>query len=176
MAFQAAPTIQTDRLILRAHQLSDYDACCSMWSSPVVTRFIGGTPSSKQETWFRMLRYAGHWSLMGYGYWAIEEKLSKHMIGELGFADFKRDVNPSFQGFPEFGWALRPEFHQKGFATEALKSVLNWTDQEFKWKRTVCMISPENFPSIKLAEKVGYQRYDRLDFSGKDTFLFERTR
>ena len=45
-----------------------------MWSDAEVTRFIGGKPLSGEEVWARILRYAGHWSMLGYGYWLIEEK------------------------------------------------------------------------------------------------------
>ena len=37
----------------------------------------------------------GLWSLLGFGYWAIEEKAAGGFVGELGFADFKRDIEPS---------------------------------------------------------------------------------
>ena len=47
-----------------------------MWADPAVTRFIGGRVFNREEVWARLLRYAGHWQWMGYGFWAIEEKES----------------------------------------------------------------------------------------------------
>jgi RimJ/RimL family protein N-acetyltransferase len=61
---------------------------------------------------------------LSYGYWAVEEKTSGRYVGELGFADFKRDIVPSIEGMPELGWALVPQFHGKGYATEALRAAV----------------------------------------------------
>jgi RimJ/RimL family protein N-acetyltransferase len=65
---------------------------------------------------------------MGYGYRAVEEKESKRYVGELGFADFKRGILPSVEGLPEIGFALIVQAHGKGYATEALKTVVAWAD------------------------------------------------
>ena len=70
-----------------------------MWADPAVTRFIGGKPSTVEESWTRLLRHAGHWNLLGFGYWAIEEKESGRFIGQAGFAYHQR-----VSGLPEIGW------------------------------------------------------------------------
>ena len=53
-----APVIETQRTILRAHRLEDFDAYAAMWADPVVTRFIGGKPRTREESWMRFLRHA----------------------------------------------------------------------------------------------------------------------
>jgi RimJ/RimL family protein N-acetyltransferase len=65
-----APTIETERLILRAHRKDDYLALAAMWAESQVGQFILGRPATAEESWHRLLRYAGHWSLMGFGFWA----------------------------------------------------------------------------------------------------------
>jgi RimJ/RimL family protein N-acetyltransferase len=93
---------------------------------------------------------------MGYGYWAVEEKASGRYIGELGFADFKRDNRPSIEGLPEIGWALKLEAHGKGYATEALKAAVAWGDSHLDSTRTACIIHRDNHRSLRVAEKLGY--------------------
>jgi RimJ/RimL family protein N-acetyltransferase len=168
------PVIETNRLILRGHRLDDFSDCVAMWSDPIVTRFIGGKPFSEEETWARLLRYAGHWSLMGFGYWAIEEKDTHSFVGELGFADFKRDIEPSIKGMPELGWALISRVHGKGYATEAVRAVVAWGEQHFGSARTVCIIRPENVASIRVAEKCGYRELQRTAYKGHATIIFAR--
>jgi RimJ/RimL family protein N-acetyltransferase len=168
------PLLETERLVLRAHRLADLDACTTMWGDPVVTRYIGGKPSTREEVWSRLLRYAGHWSLMGYGYWAIEDKSFGRFVGEAGFADFKRDITPSLGDDPEIGWALTPAAHGKGYATEIVAALLEWGDANLSSKRTVCLIHPDNSPSIYVAKKCGYKEFARTNYKGAPTILFRR--
>jgi RimJ/RimL family protein N-acetyltransferase len=155
-AFTAAPTIETERLRLRAHGVDDFADCVAMWSEPDVVRYTIGEPSPPQRTWSRMLTYRGHWALLGFGYWALEERVSGRYIGELGFADFKRAMKLSLDGMPELGWALVPWAHGRGFATEALRAVVAWGDEQIESSRTVCIIRRENQRSFRVAEKLGY--------------------
>jgi RimJ/RimL family protein N-acetyltransferase len=170
----AIPALETDRLTLRGHTLDDFSECVAMWADPEVTRYIGGRPSAEDEVWTRLHRYVGHWVLLGFGYWVVREKQTGRFVGEVGFADFKRAVEPSFGGAPEIGWVLSPWAHGKGFATEAVRAAIAWGDAHFGRVRTVCMISPENVPSIRVAEKCGYKEFARTIFKGDDTLLFER--
>jgi RimJ/RimL family protein N-acetyltransferase len=156
-SYTIAPLIETERLRLRPHQATDFADCVAMWSDPVVVRYTIGEPSPAQKTWIRILAYRGHWVLLNYGYWAVAEKSSGRYIGELGFADFKRDIVPSIDGMPELGWALAPQFHGKGYATEALRAVVAWGDQRFAGGRTACIIHPDNRPSFRVAEKLGFK-------------------
>jgi len=168
------PVIETARLRLRAHTPADLPACAAMWADEGVTRYIGIKPSTLQETWSRMLRYAGLWAFLGYGYWAIEELASREFIGELGFADFKRDGLAALEGVPELGWALASHAHGKGYATEAVGAVLGWADVHLQAPRTVCLISAENGRSIRVAEKSGYRKIDELPYGGTTALIFER--
>jgi RimJ/RimL family protein N-acetyltransferase len=170
----AIPGIETERLIFRSHRLEDFGDSAAMWGDPEVTRYIGGRPFSNEEVWTKLLRYVGHWSVMGFGYWVIREKATGRFVGEVGFADFKRDLEPSLEGAPEIGWALAPWAHGKGFATEAVRASVAWGVTYFESGRTVCLISPENLASIRVAEKCGYQEFKRTTYKGHPTILFER--
>ena len=161
---------------MRGHRLDDFAACAAMWADPIVTRYIGGKPFSEEEVWARLLRYVGHWALLGFGYWAIEEKDTGEFIGELGFADFKRDMEPSIKGVPELGWVLASKAHGKGYATEAVRAAVAWGETHFGKARTVCIIHPENLASIRVAEKCGYKEFQHVTYKGHATLLFNRVR
>lgn len=151
-----APTLHTDRLILRAHRRDDFEALARMWADPTVTRHIGGKPATRQESWFRLLRYGGLWPMLGFGYWAITDRASGQYLGDAGLADFQRGMGPGFDGVPEAGWALVPEAFGHGLATEAMQQVLAWADGTLRADRTVCMIDPGNAASTRVAHKLGF--------------------
>ncbi len=166
------PPLHTARLLLRAPALSDFDACLAMWSHPTVTRFISGRASSGEEVWARLLRYLGHWAVFGYGFWIVEDRVTGAFLGEVGFGDFHRELEPSFGGTPEMGWVLAPAAHGRGVATEAVNAALAWSDERFA--RTGCIIAPENTPSLRVAEKVGFRETLRTTYKGEPTGVFER--
>lgn len=172
----SAPTIDTARLTLRAHTLADVDDCVTMWADPDVTRQIGGRPSTPEETWARVLRYAGMWSVLGLGYWTLRERGTGRFVGEAGLADFRRDITPPLGGAPEAGWALATWAHGRGFATEAVRAVLAWADANLPAPRTVCMITPANAASVRVAEKCGYREWTRTTYKDADVLLYERPR
>jgi len=167
------PVLETERLRLRGHTPGDLDASAAMWADESVVRFIGGTPSTREECWRRILLYAGHWHTLGFGYWLIEDKGSGEFLGEGGFADFQRGLPPPFDA-PEQGWALAPAAQGKGVATEAVRAMIAWAEPHFQRSDFVCMIKPENTPSLRVAEKTGYTEYLRTYYKGAPTVLLQR--
>jgi RimJ/RimL family protein N-acetyltransferase len=168
------PVLETERLNLRGHRLDDFAAYAAMWADPVVTRHIGGKPIPEEESWSRFLRQAGHWALLGFGYWVVEEKSTGTFAGEIGFANLRRVLEPPLGETPEIGWVLASLFHGKGYATEAVRAAVAWGDRHFGESRTACIIHPGNLASIRVAEKCGYRESLRTTYKGQPTILFVR--
>jgi RimJ/RimL family protein N-acetyltransferase len=175
-SFSLAPVVETERLRLRGHTARDLPNALPLWNDPIVTRFIGGRPYTREEVWQRLQRYAGSWVLLGHGFWAIEEKATGAFIGEIGIMDAKREIFPPFGDDRELGWALAPEAHGKGYASEALGVVLDWERERFNAPCVVALIDPDNAPSIKLARKFGFTERARTTYKDVPTIQFERRR
>jgi len=174
MSNREIPVIETARLRLRGYVAEDLAACAALWGDPEVTRYIMGKPLTGEEVWSRLLRHAGHWQWLGFGYWAVEEKSSGTFIGELGFVDYKRATEPAFIGVPELGYSLVARVHGNGYATEGLQAAVAWGDEHFKKSRTVCIVNPENGASLRVAEKCGYREYGRGKYKERPIVMLER--
>jgi RimJ/RimL family protein N-acetyltransferase len=168
------PIVETERLRLRGHSIEDFTQCAAMWADPVVTRYVGGKPFTEEEAWARLLRYAGHWRLLGYGYWMVQDKNTGDFLGEVGFADYKRELQPSLNGVPEIGWALASRAHGRGYATEAVRAAVAWGDENFKSAPTACIIAPDNAASLRVALKCGYKESHSATYKGRATLVFVR--
>src|SRR5215207_5017571 len=173
------PSLDTGRLTLRPHTLADFDDSAAMWGDSRVVQHILGKPLTAEEVWTRLLRYAGSWSVLGIGYWVVREKTTGLFVGEVGFSDLRRDITPPLGKLPEAGWVLSSAAHGRGFATEAVLATLNWADSQkddeyFGSGRTVCIISPTNTASLKVAEKCGYRETSRGTYREQDTVILER--
>jgi RimJ/RimL family protein N-acetyltransferase len=171
-----APVLETPRLILRGHRAADLGDSLAMWSDPAVTRFISGRPLPRGDVWLRLLRYAGSWALLGYGFWLVQDRATGAFVGEVGFHELKRDTLPSFAGTPEIGWGLSPAFQGRGLAREAVEAALAWGDDRIDSNRTVCMVHPENAASVRLAQVFGFKPTAAVVYKGGTMTLFERHR
>ncbi|HEX5870568.1 MAG TPA: GNAT family protein, partial [Longimicrobium sp.] len=97
-------------------------------------------------------------------------------VGDMGLADFRREVTPPLGDAPEAGWVLAPWAHGRGFATEAVRAVLAWADAHLAAPRTVCLIAPENAASLHVAEKCGFREYARGTYKGEESIILQRDR
>ncbi|MEO1252117.1 MAG: GNAT family N-acetyltransferase [Pseudomonadota bacterium] len=158
------PAIESERLILRGHRLTDFASIRDMWGDPEVTRYIGGKPRPEEDAWIKFLRASGFWVHLGYGYWIVEEKEGGHIVGEIGFGDFKRAMRPLLTGNMEAGWAFAASAHGKGYATEALRAALDWASRNFPDETIHCIIEKENAASLRVAEKCGFSYIGVADY------------
>ena len=172
----AAPVLETARLRLRGFTLDDFSRSEAMWADPVVVRYIRPTGFTEEESWARMLRHVGHWVLLGYGYWVVEDKLTGEFLGEAGFANFHRHTEPPLlKDVPEAGWVFRAEVHGRGYATETLAALVAWADSHFN-AETACIIHHQNLASIRVAEKNGYRAKQFIKYRGEEVMMYTRGR
>ena len=170
------PTLETPRLRLRAYALEDFEAYAALWAEPAVVRFIGGAPLSREAAWVRFLRQIGLWYHLGFGFFAIEEKASGALIGEAGFHDLHRALEPSIEGTMEAGWGLTGRMQGRGLAEEAMRAALDWAERHGTGSRFTCIIHPDNGASLHVAGKLGFTPFDRALYNGHPVVLMERPR
>lgn len=168
------PVIETPRLKLRGRTLEDFPAYAAMWGAPEVARHTTVTPLSREDAWGKFARMAGFWALAGYGFWLVEERATGAMIGEIGLADFRREISPALDGMPEFGWVLAPAAHGKGYAKEAAAAAIGWAEEKFPQTTFCCIIDPENAPSIAVAAALDFKPAGSATYKGKAISVFHR--
>ena len=168
--------VETERLILRIYDLGHFPGFLDLSSDPDTFRFSERGPMSCEEAWARLLRHVGHWSALGYGPFAIEDKESGRFAGEAGFCDFRRGLGPQFDGAPEAFWAIAGWARGRGYATEAAAAALDWMEGRFGTERSVCLIHHRNKASLNVAAKLGYGAFGRCRYRGYPALLHERPR
>ncbi len=169
------PRIETERLVLDGHRSEDLDPLAAMWADACVVRHVGGRASTRQESWFRLLRYRGLWPVLGYGYWAVRERQSGRFVGDVGFADFKSGAEPSIDGRIEAGWVLAGWTHGRDYATEAMAAALHWLDSATPHRSVVCLVDASNVASLRVAEKCGFSRIGSARIGAAESILLDRT-
>jgi RimJ/RimL family protein N-acetyltransferase len=170
--------ITTERLVLRPVTVADFESYLPMWVEQAMS---GGLVSplpiqNAEQVWARVLRWIGHWHMFGFGPFVAIERATGELCGEVGFGYFRRGHGADFDNEPEAMWKIANAFQGRGLAREAMEASLDWFDGRPESRRTVCMIDPDNVPSVALAEKLDFAPFTRSDYHGKELVLFERLR
>jgi RimJ/RimL family protein N-acetyltransferase len=166
------PTLETQRLTLTAPTSTDFADIAAMWGDPIVVRHIGGVPFSEEDCWARLLKYVGHWHLMGFGTWIVREK-NGDFVGEVGLFDLHRMIEPKLE-LPEVGWVLAARAHGKGFATEAVQRALAWGEQQLGVRTFSAIIDVGNTASLRVASKCGFREYTRSAYKDHPVVMLRR--
>jgi RimJ/RimL family protein N-acetyltransferase len=148
-------TLETERLLLRPFRQTDLEAYAAMCADPEVMRYLGDRAVlNREDAWRQLAMLVGHWSLRGFGNWAVEERASGQLLGRAGLH------YPEGWPEPEVNWALGRPYWGRGFAFEAVKVVLAHAFNTLNWERAMSLIDPQNHRSIRLAQRLG-ERFER---------------
>ncbi len=103
----------------------------------------------RSDAWRSLAISIGHWTLRGYGTWAVERKADGALVGRVGL------INP--EGWPglELGWTLGRPYWGQGYASEAAAAALRYAflTQPVTWM--ISLIDPDNKASQAVAERIG---------------------
>ena len=96
------------------------------------------------------------------------------LLGMVSLFTAFRALDPDFGDTPEMGWIFDRSVHGKGIAFEACARALLWADETLAAPSYPAIISLENTASMKLAERLGFQRQADATYRGEPIALFRR--
>ena len=171
---RSAPTLETERLRLRAWRRDDRENYFNILQEPAVFRHFGPEPMGMEECWRRLMAAAGGWQLNGFGGWAAERKSDGKLLGMTALFTAWRDLVPQFGDEPEMGWIFATEAHGQGLAGEACRAVIEWAEANMEPTPIWAIIAPANAPSLKLADKLGFEPVHETPYHGEPTLVLKR--
>jgi RimJ/RimL family protein N-acetyltransferase len=140
--------IETERLVLRAPRIEDFDGYAELHGDEEAARYIGGH-MPRAAAWRKFLQQPGAWLVQGFGMFSVLDRSSGEWLGQLG------PWRP--EGWPgnEVGWSFRRAAWGRGFATEAAVVAIDWAFDNLGWDDVIHCIDPANAPSQALARRLG---------------------
>ncbi len=142
------PTLETERLTLRAPRLADLAPLTAFFATPD-SHFVGG-PMGAGDTQRAMLATIGSWALYGFGLWHIAETATDRFLGWTGL------LQRADKSEPGFAWTVLPADQGKGFATEAARAALVHIRADLGRDAPATYIDENNAPSRAVARKLGF--------------------
>jgi ribosomal-protein-alanine N-acetyltransferase len=144
-------TIETDRLTLRPMVVSDIDAMLTIFTDPPVMAAFGLTSFSRQQMEGWVQRNLDHQEKFGYGLFSVILKSSGKLIGDCGL----EQMEVADEQVAELGYDFHSDYWHQGYATEAAAAVRDYGFNELNLARLVSIIRVGNYPSKRVAERVG---------------------
>ncbi|MBU5213233.1 GNAT family N-acetyltransferase [Heyndrickxia oleronia] len=90
---------------------------------------------------------------LGWGVWLVINKENNTIIGDIGFKG-----KPNLENTVEVGYGIIPSAQNKGYATEAVKEIINWAFTNDDVDKVVAECLHDNIPSIKVLEKLNMNK------------------
>ena len=141
------PTLESDRLLLRAPSMDDFEPFADFYASDRA-KFVGG-PLDRENAWRMLAMEIGHWTLAGFGRWTAVEKATETPVGLVGL--FAPEGWPE----PEIGYDLFAGHEGKGYATEAALVARAHAYDTLAWPTAISLIKPANAGSKAVAARMG---------------------
>ncbi len=143
--------LKTERLVIRRFCMNDAAACFPFMSDEQGMYLDGCKPFHimDEDYWERMELFEER-----EGQYVIVLQSINEVIGTINvFDDDSRAVSSK-----EIGYAISPKYQRNGYAYEAISAIVNLLQNDLLFDVVVAGVLPENIPSIKLLEKLGFSR------------------
>ena len=151
--------LETERLLLRPFTTDDVPFILTLLNEPSFLQYIGDKKVRNLDDARQYLSNGpiASYERNGFGLGLVELKETQTPIGMCGL--LKRDELPD----PDIGFAFLPDFWNKGFAFEAAAAVMKDAQERLKLGRILAIVNPDNYPSMKLLERLGLNFERMLD-------------
>jgi RimJ/RimL family protein N-acetyltransferase len=165
----AAAELETSRLVLRRWGAEDAEALVRWHGDPVLMANMGFV-STREQSEAVAERFLAHWDEHGFGWMTVWEKETDTLVGRSGLA-FHR----AWPRDPEVGWLIDTPWQGRGYATEAGAACLAH-GFSLGFDRIVSICMPENAPSRRVMEKLGFRVWHELHDTKLDLTLLVHLR
>jgi [ribosomal protein S5]-alanine N-acetyltransferase len=160
--------LETERLLLRPVEESDFEDLCELYADPDVMRYLArGHPLTRDETRERLDRMLAHWQDHGYGIWSVFHRADGEYVGRCGI------VTTHALGAPEVAYTFYRRFWGRGLATEACRRVVEHGFEVLLLPRLLGVARVENVGSQRVMVKLGMASRKNFEYEGFEAVLYE---
>ena len=170
------PTIETERLIIRAIIPEDAQGMFELDSSPEVHRYLGNQPIKTFEESVGAIQFIrDQYESAGIGRWAVVEKISGKFVGWTGFKVNPGYINGVHEVF-DLGYRFVESAWGKGYATETSIACMQYAFDNLKYDPIYGMADIHNASSNKILKKMGMKYINEFDFDGDPHYFYSITK
>jgi len=162
--------LETERCLIREMCVEDLDALYEIYADESVSRYTENLFEDREKEKQYIKDYQKNiYAYYGFGIWVVVRKTDGKLIGRAGY-----HYRPGFE-YPELGFVFGVPYQKQGYALEVCKSLMGICKSAYDFDGVQALTEPENTASIKLLEKLGFIRTDKLVLDEKKYFYYVNT-
>ena len=146
--------LETERLLMRPIKTGDRDEIFAYRRDKEINQYQGWIPETLEDVDVFIGKISNQINVPeSWFQFVIIEQASRKIVGDLGI----HFIDPENKQV-EIGCTLNMCFQNRGYATEAVKRVIDYLFNELKKHRITTSIDPGNINSIRLVERIGFRK------------------
>jgi [ribosomal protein S5]-alanine N-acetyltransferase len=157
--FNKFPVLEVDKYVLRELSVHDVKPFFAYLSDPLVNKYISDedTPKSLPAAEDEIRYWADLFNYKRSIYWAIAEQKTNKIIGTCGFNVWSRTHSRT-----EVSYDLARAYWGKGIMTRCVRAICDYAFINMGVNRIQATVADDNFGSIRVLEKLGFQHEGKL--------------
>nr|WP_300788406.1 GNAT family N-acetyltransferase [uncultured Acetatifactor sp.] len=159
--------LRTARCLIRETIPEDVESFYQIYSHPAITEYMEGLyPEVEEERQYVRDYIEKVYTFFGFGVWTVIERETGAVIGRAGFS--------YREGFdePELGFIIGVPWQRRGYAEEVCRAVLAYGWSALEFRQVQALVEPENIPSVRLCEKLGFRKDENVNVGEKEYYRF----
>ena len=161
----------TDRMVIREHVMEDIEDLYDIYADRLTSVYMEDLYEDPEEEAEYLRKYIDNqYRFFEYGIWALTLKEDGKLIGRAGIS-----MREGFD-IPEIGYMIAGPYRGKGYATEAVRAVIQYGCRELGFEKYMAFTRQENLASIKVLERLGFLREGIFDIRGGEHVMYTLTK
>ncbi len=159
--------LRTARCLIRETIPEDVESFYQIYSHPAITEYMEGLyPEVEEERQYVRDYIEKVYTFFGFGVWTVIERETGAVIGRAGFS--------YREGFdePELGFIIGVPWQRRGYAEEVCRAILAYGWSALEFRQVQALVEPENIPSVRLCEKLGFRKDENVNVGEKEYYRF----
>lgn len=165
--------LRTRRCLVREITVEDVDELYEIYKDREITRYMENLFEDKEEEREYTRKYIENmYGFYGFGMWIVERLDNGRIIGRAGL-----NVREDYEDV-ELGYIIRKDEQGNGYGTEVCRGILQYAMEELEVQALNAFIHPENIQSIKLIQKLNFEKKERVNLEGRnlDRYVWKKDR
>jgi ribosomal-protein-alanine N-acetyltransferase len=158
LKFTPFPYLKSSRFDYRPITEDDCQEMFLLRSNPDIMKFIPRPVAMSNDEVLEHIRMLQENLVKNTGIsWALQIKNEKKLVGVAAIINIRPEHSRC-----EIGYMLLPEFHNQGFVTEAIQTLLKFIFHNLNFHSVEAIIDPQNIASERVLQKNGFKKEAHL--------------